>query len=350
MANKLRDIFKKNDHFLKGTIRFKDEATSEAFRKALEIVYREGKTVPVSGIDSMTMGVESGSGFLPIEKAEGVTDVIVGPSGEELNLEIEVDGEKIDFHVIRYSLKRGCKVVTKEDFVFETQLTFDEDTQTAKVNFKPVINRAETVDEVLRGIRIEKAFLEKFFSGDLEKETGLDLAMRHLDELYTLFDRIRFLEEAFQKKFTPASIDLNDVESQKDLFEICLLIRDKKALRFNAKMSDATGKGIRLATPDTVIENQEISMTFFSDNEYSVWGENIKIYCANFMGNAIVKTVEPLDDGQIRLIYTEEESRPMYISYKGFKDKDEAHAELDTLMDHREEYVEALTIDQYLME
>ena len=348
MGNKLRNVFNKNEQFIKGTMRFKDAEASREFRKALETVYKEGRPVQVEGVESMAVSIESGAGSFPIERIENPVDLVIGPTPDEVMLKLDVDGEQIDFPVDRYLYENGCRVQTKEDFPFSTTLTFDETTQTAKVNIKPGLDKAADVDTVLCSIKTEKVFLKKFFSIDLGKDTGLDAAIEHLDGLYKLFEKLKFVEDAFDKKFVPGEIDLDNAGCIKDLIELCLLIRDKKVLRANVRMTDTTGNRLQLATDEEAVVGKEIAMTFIWGLEYSLWNERIELHCANLLNNAIVKAIENLDSGQIRIVYGEKENQPMYITYRGFVSQNEAKIEHDQIMEIKEEYENAKTVEQYM--
>lgn len=350
MGNKLRSVFNKKEQFIKGTIRFKDVEASSSFRKALETVYKEGKAVRVDGVESVSMGVESGAGMFPLEKMENIMNFVVGPIPDEVILKLEVDGEQIDFPVERYSYEAVCKVQTKVNFPFSTTLMFDINTRTAKVNIKPSLERAEDVDTVLRSILLEKSFLKKFFSVDLEKGSGLDTAFEHLDGLYKLFEKLKYVEEAFEKKFVPGKIDLDNIESIKDLFELCLLLREKKVLRADARLEDTTGNGLQIGPDEEVVVGREIAITFIWELEYSLWNEKLELYCANLLNNAIVKAIENLENGQSRIVYGEKENKPMYITYRGFVSRAEAERELARILDIKEEYENAKTVEQYIAE
>ena len=72
-----------------------------------------------------------------------------------------------------------------------------------------------------------------------------------------------------------------------------------------------------------IVVNHKLDITMRSTVEYSLWGETIVLHCANYLGNAIVKSIERTEDGQLKVHYGEKESEPMYISYKGFLTEEE---------------------------
>ena len=76
-------------------------------------------------------------------------------------------------------------------------------------------------------------------------------------------------------------------------------------------------------------------------------GENKNESKMKIFGSIILERTE---DGQLKVHYGEKESEPMYISYKGFLTEEEACEEHKTMMDHKEEYVNAKTVDQYMQE
>ena len=350
MGNKLRNVFNKNEQFIKGTIRFKSVEASRNFEHALETVYKEGRTIEVNGIESMAVSIDSGAGSFPIKKIEDLADIVIGPSPDQVILKLEVDGEQIDFPVDRYSYEKGCKVKTKDNFPFYNMLMFDKTTQTATISIKPNLDKAADVDTVLHTIKIEKEFLKMFFSIDLEKGTGLDTAIEHIDGLYKFFEKLKFVEGVFDKKFVPGEIDLDNVECINDLLELCLMIRDKKVLRSNVRITESTGNKLQIATDKEIEIGRKIALTFIWGLEYSLWNEKIELHCASFLNNAIVKAIENLESGQIRIVYGEKENQPMYISYRGFISEDEAKVELDRIMDIKQEYENAKTIEQYIAE
>lgn len=349
MANKLRNVFNKKNDYIKGNVRFKDEKASKEFQKALETVYEEGKFVRVSGVESMSIRVESGAGAFPLDKHENVSDVVVGPSAEEINLDLEIDGERIEFPVGMYAYKKGSKIRTKENFVFCTEIAIDENTGMATVKIKPSLDKASNVDDVLRSIRIEIEFLKRFFNFDKTKGTEFEFTVSHFYNLYNLFEKLSYIEKTFERKFDLASLDLDDNESIKDLIELCLHVRENKVVRVYAKMTDSTGERLKILT-DEPIEGRDISLTFVTGIEYSLWDEKIELHCASLLCNAIVKEIEELEDGQFRIIYGEKDDNPMYVSYRGFINLEDAKTEHSLIMEHKKDYVEAKTVEQYIDE
>ena len=108
--------------------------------------------------------------------------------------------------------------------------------QTVKVSLDANVENDLDVQSVMRNINIVQALLNEFFIADeLMKDSELREIKNHLETLYNVFARLRFVEETFDMKISPALIDLDDVDSLIDLCELCLTIRDNKVIRKNIK-------------------------------------------------------------------------------------------------------------------
>lgn len=70
---------------------------------------------------------------------------------------------------------------------------------------------------------------------------------------------------------------------------------------------------------------------------------NRKLHAANLLINAVLKNVEEMENGNLKIKYGDTEDKPMYISYKAFMTEEEAKKELENVIDHKEEYEKAKT-------
>ena len=64
MANKLKDIFSNDTPEYKSTINFKDSDAYQSFHTALMTVEREGRSMPIDGIDSISTFMKLPFSFL----------------------------------------------------------------------------------------------------------------------------------------------------------------------------------------------------------------------------------------------------------------------------------------------
>lgn len=61
-----------------------------------------------------------------------------------------------------------------------------------------------------------------------------------------------------------------------------------------------------------------------------------------------VKDIQKSDDGTVQILYGDTDSKPMYISFSAFETVEEAKHEENTILQHDEIYVNALTSNAYI--
>ena len=118
---------------------------------------------------------------------------------------------------------------------------------------------------------------------------------------------------------------LNDLprEEQQDIDELYLLLCEKKVVRLNAKLTSTNLTSVAMNHTDTPLT-------------------------ANLLVNALVKDIQECDDGTVKILYGDTDSKPMYISFSAFKTKEEAEQEGDNILQHDEVYINALTSNAYI--
>ena len=105
----------------------------------------------------------------------------------------------------------------------------------------------------------------------------------------------------------------------------------------------------RTETPLSI--GSKIALTFLSSIEFNFLKQTVTLHTANLLVNALVKDIQESDDGTVKILYGDTDSKPMYISFSAFETSEEAKQESDTILQHDEIYVNALTsnanINQY---
>lgn len=345
MSNKLKKIFNHNERILTGKVIFKDAKSKQEFSDALKEAYKTGQSVKVEGVESMSFGVDSGAGLFPLDKHEKITDLMVGVSPEQISIPLNVDDNVINFPLVKYQIENGVIFRTSLDFLFDINFRYDAVNQTAKLKYTPQIQRADGIESILDGVETARALLDKFFS-DTSHNNELKLIYQNLQELYDLFEKLKYIEETFQVKINPQKVDLTDEDSQRDLFELYLAIHDKKAIKMSLKLIPDENTIIPLSPESEPKVNDPIAITMRNRMEFSIWGEHITIFTANLICNAIIKSVDCQNDKNV-IVYGDTEYKPMYISYKGFVTEDEAIEEMSGLIKNKDEYEVAKTIEEY---
>ena len=162
--------------------------------------------------------------------------------------------------------------------------------------------------------------------------------------------KLDYLEKELEIVFNPAKLT-SDRESEMDLEELYLVLKEKKAIRLNRKLTATEDTQMTISQPvGNVKIGSVLDITFLSDIKYTLWGYNITLYTSNLLSNAIVKEIKKTENDETKIIYGDEDSRPMYIFYRGFKTEDEAREEVKNIMNHKNMYVEARTASDYINE
>lgn len=92
----------------------------------------------------------------------------------------------------------------------------------------------------------------------------------------------------------------------------------------------------------------KIALTFIGSIEFSFLKQSVTLHTANLLINALVKDIQKCDDGTVRVLYGDTDSKPMYISFSAFQTSEEAKQESETIMQHESIYVNALTSNAYI--
>lgn len=81
---------------------------------------------------------------------------------------------------------------------------------------------------------------------------------------------------------------------------------------------------------------------------YNICGTEITLFAACMILNAIAKKIVRNDDSGVKVIFGEEEAKPMYLSYRAFTDETDAKNETEVIMHHKDDYVNAKTALEYM--
>ena len=78
--------------------------------------------------------------------------------------------------------------------------------------------------------------------------------------------------------------------------------------------------------------------------------QTVLLHTANLMVNALVKDIQKNDDGTVKILYGDTDSRPMYIAFSAFRTIEEAEQEMNNIMANNEVYENALISNVYIKE
>ena len=161
--------------------------------------------------------------------------------------------------------------------------------------------------------------------------------------------RLNAIESKLSISIPP--ILLNDLprEEQQDIDELYLLLCEKKVVRLNAKLTSTDSMSVDMKYTETPLSiGSKIVLTFLSDIKFNFLKQAITLHTANLLINALVKDIQKSDDGTVQILYGDTDSKPMYISFSAFETVEEAEHEENTILQHDEIYVNALTSNAYI--
>ncbi len=351
MGNKLRNVFSNKEVTINAKINFKDNESYNVFLEALNKVEEDGVLVKVDGIESVETIIKRGDAIYPVNEHEHISDFIVAPSKEKVSFELDtIYGKKVlDFERIR--VKKGVVLQTSESSVVFLKFLFENQTEKSKISYRAQPEKAKSIKELIESYSIVLALFEKLFSQDFTKiEDGITIKSmkEYFERAIEGYKKLEFVENEFGVSFTPCELTQNE-ECWLDLEELYLTLKKDMVFRLNAKVDESETNGMHVNQSEENLKiGSELDITFLTKVDYSLWTNTITLHAACLLSNAIIKKINHISKDEIKILYGSEDSRPMYISYKGFKTEEEAQKEMSSIIEHKHEYEEALTVREYV--
>lgn len=353
MSNKLKDIFSDKKVDFGGNISFKDHEAYENFLEALKLVENEGKYVKVEGVTSVQTTASDGESQYPFLEQGEIVDFIVCPSYDEVPFEVDTAEGKQSIIFKRYHTKSAVILETDKNAIVYIKMTFEKGTTKTTFSYKTQPEKAGNIREITENYELVLAFLNRLFSSEKKKDFPDEFAIienikDYLTKSAKWYQKLDTIEHLLNLSFNLKQID-DASNTPMDLEELYLLLVEKKILRLNAKLHATEATSITVNAKANQLEiGSPLDITFQGTAEYLICGEKILLHTANLLSNAIVKEFEQLDDGSTKVLYGEDDSNPMYISYSGFLSEEEATKEVKAIMKHKDSYQNAMTVNEYL--
>jgi len=352
MPNKLKDIFSEKMFDMNLNLQFQDAESKVKFEKAMETASEEGRPVEVAGVSAINTIIQDGAMVYPHTIDEPIGKVVVFPPVERIKKELNTAYGKRTVCFERRQTKSEIYIETGKDKVIFLKLAFAKESHTANFTYKIQFNKAiqvrDIAEELCKAISIINFWFKdgNYLAVD-EDKNSLRNIRKSFQIAYFFFDKLAKIEQELQVSFDPAQIDGID-DHISDVEELYLLLVKRIPIRLNAKVSSMESTGITLEQPLSDLKiGVAIGITFTKKSVYSLFGQNIPVYTANFLFNAVIKEILT-DDGTTKVLYGDVDSQPMYISYTGFKTEEEAEIEKQTMFKNWEIYKSAITISSHL--
>lgn len=352
MANKLKDIFSNKMVDMGGKIRFETPDAYKKFLEALEIVWEEGKAVEIEGVTSISTQMKTGKYVYPFLEDNKVDKVFIAPSTERVPITLETELGERTLQLRRYYTSNEIILETDSKAIVYMKMKVRKGTTENTFSYRVQPDFAKNIDEIVENYIITIAFIDYLFREDL-KSTKEELDMISKTKSYfsgalDFYKRLQNVEKEFELQFNP-KLKNEKGNDEQEFEELYYLLYEKKVFRYNAKLTADSGINVAIKLNETKLEiGSKLELTFKSKVEFDIYGQTISIFTANLLSNAVVKEIKEEENGNVKIWYDDTDSEPMYISYTGFRTETERDCELETIKEHPQKYIEALTVEDFL--
>ena len=354
MPNKLKEIFSDDMFNMSGTLHFRDGEAYKNFLSALEIVYAEGRVVPVEGVTSVSTTVGHLGTKFPLEEQTNITQFLVGPAVEPVPITLDVDGKEKTITLLRSRTKDKVSLRSEPDSIVAFNITFLLGENKHTLNYKTQFEKAKSIGEVADSFGIAAALLAHFYNR--EETTSSESANISISDIkeyfrrYTSFFRhLSAIESKLAISISPDLLKALSLEEQQDIDELYLLLCEKKVVRLSTKLTSISSTTVSMNNAEASLSiGDKIALTFVGSIEFNFLNQSVTLHTANLLINALVKDIQECDDGTVKVLYGDTDSKPMYISFSAFQTSEEAKRESETILQHEGIYVNALTSNAYI--
>lgn len=354
MPNKIKNIFSDDMFNINGTLRFSDDEAYKNFFAAMEIAYAEGRVVPVEGVTSIATTVDHLGAKFPLEKHTNITQFFVGPAVEPVPITLDVGGEERTITLWRSQIKDKIILRSEPESIITFNFTFPLGENRHTVNYKVQFEKAKNIEEIADSISLATALLAHLYNREdstpaEDGKVSLADVKKYFRCYESFFKRLSAIESKLALSISPSLLNNLPREEQQDIDALYLLLCEKKVVRLNAKLTSTNSTSVSINHTDTSLSiGGKIALTFLSTIEFHFLKQTVTLHTANLLINAIVKDFQECDDGTVKILYGDTDSKPMYIAFSAFETKEEAQREADNILQHDEIYVNALTGSAYI--
>lgn len=354
MSNKLREVFSNQEHGYGCTLTFQDDESNNKFISALKTVFDEGKTVTVDGLAIMSTNIRDGDMAYPFITEMPISQIVVGPAIEPFSIVVDTKHGKMTAHLKKYQTSKEAVIETESNEVVFLRFAHIIGSKNINFTYRLQVKYAKSIKEIFESLQIATGVINHFFNpfddkniaAGAEALTGM---RKSFEKTSSFFDRLTVIEDEFQLSFVPETIE-NIEDSVRDVNELFFLMVEKRAVRMSEKLKATEATGVTFEPGTHIPEiGANIEITFRGECTYSIYGQEIHIYTANLLSNAVIKEIITDEEGFKRVLYGDVDSNPMYISCTGFKTEEEAKAEQERIMSDKEKYTTALTVEEYMI-
>ena len=357
MANKLQKLFSNDDISLSLHFSFEDEASGKSFLDAIKKAMEEGISVHTPGNAVLETSIRNGDAICHTSAPMQLTNMTLSPSKENFPLNIPTEFGSCQLLMQMYYTNTHMILETPDNAIVYIKTTLrlptvpDKTLPAAKFTYRVQPENATTILELAKGYSTAFTFIQELFGNTPSLTTAPEESLySQMKEFFStsiqLFKKLLYIEEKFNITFHPDQLQ-NHSDDWRDVEEIYYLLQTKKALHLSATLNNSSSN-ITASSCNNVKIGQTLELSFRSTAEYTIFGQPLTLYTANLLSNAIVKEIQQLPNTQVKILYGDSETSPMYISYTGFLTEEEAAIEMPHIMEHKEMYTKAPELREVL--
>ncbi len=353
MGNKLKDIFSDNKKTYESQLRFKDNDAYRNFLVALDTVGKDGSTVAVDGIESVSLFLQDHGIKFPLKQSTNITKFMIGPSKKTVSFPIKWENGEKNYIFTSYPIDEGTVFETAKTDVVYLRLVFPQDLNKVSLTYKIHYQNANNVNEIAYELEACINFFKKFRTDtispneidDAKNIRNVILSLKYAKEL---IDRLLSLEEILNVTFEIEKVGNMTNDDQMQIEELYLLLCKKTPLRLNEKfkVNDSTQFEITDVQKEIKI-GANIAGVFHREDPRELFGQKFTLYIVETLLNAIIKDYKT-DENTTHIYYGDTDTNPMYISYLAFLNEDDAEAEANKTICGDPKYIKAITTAEHL--
>ena len=251
MPNKLKEIFSDDMFNMSGTLHFRNGEAYKNFLSALEIVYAEGRVVPVEGVTSVSTTVGHLGTKFPLEEQTNITQFLVGPAVEPVPITLDVDGKEKTITLLRSRTKDKVSLRSEPDSIVAFNITFLLGENKHTLNYKTQFEKAKSIGEVADSFGIAVALLAHFYNREeTTSSESANISISDIKEYFrrytSFFKRLSAIESKLAISISPDLLKALSLEEQQDIDELYLLLCEKKVVRLSAKLTSISSTTVSM--------------------------------------------------------------------------------------------------------
>ena len=283
MPNKLKEIFSDDMFNMSGTLHFRNGEAYKNFLSALEIVYAEGRVVPVEGVTSVSTTVGHLGTKFPLEEQTNITQFLVGPAVEPVPITLDVDGKEKTITLLRSRTKDKVSLRSEPDSIVAFNITFLLGENKHTLNYKTQFEKAKSIGEVADSFGIAAALLAHFYNREeTTSSESANISISDIKEYFrrytSFFKRLSAIESKLAISISPDLLKALSLEEQQDIDELYLLLCEKKVVRLSTKLTSISSTTVSMNNAEASLSiGDKIALTFVGSIEFNFLKLNLSV-------------------------------------------------------------------------